>query len=244
MAQFVYIDETGSDGSGGRSSPLLMLVAVLVPEQTLRNLSTEVGRICSTFAGASPSQVELHGHELWNRIGVWREVPHAECIRAYESAIGLLPRLEIQVAHSSVRKSALTGVQQNLRGRKSYLLGLQFLLEKIDALPGDEPRLVFADRAKAFEVAAVEMFSDIQWTGIGEVPGRKHSRITDSLHYVDSKYSPGVQLADLVAFVLQRRIRQSEKHPAAEAAMDRMHSLILSQRVTWRETWPSAWVHV
>lgn len=239
MAEFVYVDETGADGSGGKSSPILLLAAVIVPDGALNSLSLELARIASATGGNSEVRGELHGHEIWNRSGRWRGLPHSVCLDAYQEAIGLLTRFEIGVAHSSIRKTALSGIEGKLRSRKAYLMALQFLLEKIDAIPGSGPRLVIADRAKQYEVDAIGMFADIQLSGIGEVPGRKYRRIGDSLHYVDSKFSSGVQLADLVAYVLQRRMKQYESHVDAEAAMARMHAEVISRRVTWRETWPA-----
>lgn len=46
------------------------------------------------------------------------------------------------------------------------------------------------------------------WGWGGEVPGRQLKTITDSLHFVSSHDSAGVQMADLVAYVIQRRRRK------------------------------------
>lgn len=70
------------------------------------------------------------------------------------------------------------------------------------------------------------------------VPGRKLTKIIDCLHFVDSRHSPGVQLADLAAFVLGRRRVAVEPNPDAEAAMRRLPEMVWARTCTWREAWP------
>lgn len=84
------------------------------------------------------------------------------------------------------------------------------------------------------------MVADMQQWGGGEVPGRALRSIIDSLHFVRSNASPGVQLADLVAYVLQRARRMREGHPDAEAAIHRLADVVNNHTVTWREPWPAA----
>ncbi|MFE0739152.1 DUF3800 domain-containing protein, partial [Streptomyces sp. NPDC058855] len=76
------------------------------------------------------------------------------------------------------------------------------------------------------------------WGG-GQVPGVKLKTVIDSMHFVSSHASPGVQLADLVAYALQRRWNKWDSHPEAQAAIGRITDVINSHMGTWREPWPS-----
>jgi hypothetical protein len=84
----------------------------------------------------------------------------------------------------------------------------------------------------------MKMVADMQEWGGGEVPGRQLQTVIDSLHFVSSHANSGVQLADLVAFVLQRS-RHHEPHPDAQAGLDRLNAMVSSRTLTWREAWPS-----
>jgi Protein of unknown function (DUF3800) len=120
----------------------------------------------------------------------------------------------------------------------AYRLALQFLLEKINVF-GSQNRIVIADEAKEQQLRAVKMVADMQQhSSGGEVPGRPLKTVIDSLHFVQSNASPGVQLADLVAYMIQRSRRMSERHPDATAALARLRNVVSSHTLTWREPWP------
>jgi hypothetical protein len=99
--------------------------------------------------------------------------------------------------------------------------------------------VLVADEAKEQELRAVKMVADMQEWGGGEVPGRPLQTIIDSLHFVSSHASPGVQMADLVAYVLQRS-RHKEGHPNAQAGLDRLAAVVTARTITWRDVWPNA----
>lgn len=65
--------------------------------------------------------------------------------------------------------------------------------------------------------------------------GTLRSRVVECSHA-----SPGVQLADLVAYVIQRASQPPERHPGAQAARDRMSNLVKEHTASWREPWPRA----
>jgi hypothetical protein len=235
MARFVYIDETGADG---KKQPILTLAAVLVDEEMVQPLSEGMRKVALDHLGRLPPDFEFHGKDVWHGKGYWSGKPYADLIAAYEAAIALLGTCNISVAHSSIDKPKLSARYGGAADANAYVLALQFLLEKVDRVVLGRKVLV-ADEAKEHELRAVKMVADMQeWVGGGVVPGRKLKTIIDSLHYVSSQASSGVQMADLVAFILQRR-RREESHPLAQAALDRLGGTIDNHRSTWRDTWPA-----
>lgn len=100
-------------------------------------------------------------------------------------------------------------------------------------------KVIVADEAKEEQVYAQEMLMEMQqWSWGGEVPGRQLNTVIDSLHFVRSDASPGVQMADLVAFLLQKAHRGAH-HPDAQAELDLMMNTIRDRTPTWRNPWPS-----
>lgn len=248
MAQLVYIDETGSVGRGGKQQRYLTLVAVVVDEAMVQPLAGRLREIATRHLGDLPDGFEFHGNELWSAKGWWQGKSPAELLAVFEDVIGLLQELEIHVVHASIDKPILHDRYGGRADGNAYRLALQFLLEKLDAWrqPRGVLRILIADEAKQEQVKAIEMVADMQqWSG-GEVPGRQLVSIVDSMHFVQSSHSPGVQLADMVAFLLHRARLDSQGHPDADAAVERMRMAIAEQTPTYRQSWPvsdrpSAW---
>src|SRR5665647_830267 len=240
MAQLVYIDETGSAGSpGARSQPYLTLVAVLVDESAVKPLAEAMKELAWKHLGWLPKGMEFHGNQIWHGTGHWAKKDPPALLAVFEDVIRLLETLDISVAHSSIDKARLHERYQGAADANAYRLALQYLVEKVDRLRPIQNRILIADEAKHEEMRAVRMVADMQDLGIGEVPGQQVTTIIDSLHYVDSTASAGVQLADLVAYVIQRARRNSEGHPDAAAALSRMRDAVRERTVTWRGPWPA-----
>ena len=238
MARFVYIDETGSDGSGGKRQPYLTVVGAMVDETKVRALADGLRDVAWGHLGWVPADLEFHGNEIWHGTKHWAKKNHAERIAAYEAALALLDTCDVDIAHTSIDKARLHLKYDGAADKNAYRLALQFLIEKIDTYGGGLKVLV-ADEAKEQQIRAVQMVAQMQeWSGRGEVPGRQLRTIIDTLHFVSSHTSPGVQIADLTAYVVQRR-RGREHHPEAQAAMDRMSAIVTEHTRTWREAWPA-----
>lgn len=239
MARFVYIDETGSVGTGGARQPHLTLVAAIVDEDAVQPLARDLSGLAMKHLGWVPADFEFHGHELWHASGHWSGKQPPELLAAYEDVIGLLDVHDIDVAHSSINKAKLTERYGGAADQNAYVLALQFLLEKVDAY-GSSNKILIADEAKEQQLRAIKMVADMQTWGGGEVPGRQLRTVIDSMHFVSSHASPGVQMADMIAYLRQRRRRQKpEGHPDVEVAMARMIEAIGNHTRTYRQPWPT-----
>lgn len=236
MARFVYIDETGT----GQRQPYLYVVAAVVDEEQVQPLAREMRRVAMHHLGFwLPQDFEFHGSQLWNGTNHWAGKSPTELIAAYEDAIGILNACDIVIAHASIDKAALHAKYNGAADANAYRLALQFLLEKIDNNLGPSRKVLVADEAREQQLGAIKMVADMQLWGAGEVPSTPLATIIDSLHFVRSQASPGVQMADLAAYVIQRRrLTPTEHHPDAEAAMARIGTLVWDRTWTWRQTWP------
>lgn len=232
MARFVYIDETGTS----RRQPFLTLAAAMVDEEMVQPLAGGLRRVAMTQLGWLPADFEFHGREIWHGEKHWSGKQPSELIAAYEAAFSLLGPYDVHIVHATINKPALHQRYQGAADENAYRLALQFLLEKVDSLAVGRKVLV-ADEAKEQELRAVKMVADMQEWGGGEVPGKQLRTVIDSLHFVSSHASPGVQMADLVAYVLQRS-RHKETHPDAQAGLDRLVAIASYHTLTWREPWP------
>lgn len=237
VAKFIYIDETGSSGKGARKQRLLTVVGVIVDEDKVQPLAEALRDVAMRHLGWYPRGFEFHGVEVWGGGGLWKGKSYDDLIAAYEAVIDLLATLDLDVAHASIDKPNLRKRYSGAADDNAYRLALQFLLEKIDAT-GSSRKVLVADEAKEQQLAAINMVKDMQDWGGGEVPGRTLRTVIDSLHFVQSHASPGVQMADMVAYMLWRAEYNREGHPNATAAVARLRAAIDAATLTWREAWP------
>lgn len=240
VAEFVYLDETGSVGRAAKRQPFLTLVAVVVDEATVQPLADRMSDLAMRHLGWLPGDFEFHGKQLWSGDGHWDDKSPTELLAAFESVVQLLTDLSISVVHSTINKPALHSKYNGAADENAYQLALQFLLEKLDRWRTNQVRRVLiADEAKQEQLKAIKLVKDMQsWAAGGIVPGSQLVSIIDSIHFVDSAHSPGVQLADMVAFVIQRQRLASQPHPDCSSALQRMMEVVSAQTPTWRESWP------
>lgn len=239
MAELVYLDETGAVGKGAKKQPRLILAAVVVDESMVQPLAERMQAIRRDHLGEHFPPVEFHGHDIWSGTGPWARKAPTELLAVMESLIGLLEELSISVIHARIDKEALHERHGGAFDQNAYLLALQFLLEKLDDWRSSEAlRVIIADEHKEQQLRAIKLVSDLQTWGLGLVPGRKLRSVIDSMHFVDSKNSYGVQLADVVAFVLHRVTLLTQNHPDADAAVARMREVIAGHTPRYRQSWP------
>jgi len=237
MALFAYIDETGTSSLTDTAQPILTLVAALVDEDQVQPLDESLRGLAMSALGWRPADFEFHGSDVFHGNGYWSTRTPAQLIEAYHGALALLDKHQIRIAHSSIHKPRL--VQQYPNADSPYLLGLQFLTEKIHRRWPDDLKVLVADESKEHEVQAIRMVADLQQWGTGIVPGPRLTSIIDSLHFVRSQASPGVQMADMVGFIIQRARAATEQHPDAARAVAALRTTIRNATATWRQTWPT-----
>ncbi len=162
----------------------------------------------------------------------------------------MLGRVGAGVAYASVNKPKLA-----LKGyddANPHIIALQFLTEKIERwLRGQQDvlsqrALLVADENHEQEQYSFDLIREMQ--AVGGPVGSGYGISIPLDHFVDSVYfdhsdrNRGIQLADLVAFILYRKLRigPSPSNPRSDSAVEMLfHEYISPNCRTWRETWPS-----
>lgn len=240
MAELVYVDETEMRPIKKRPATHLMLVAVVIDDTSVRAMAEQMEDLRRRSRPAPTAKdFEFHGQDLWHQTGPWIGKSEVEVIEIFDGLIGILEGLKCFVAHSTIDLDKLHERHSGMADENAYRLALQFLLEKVDAYPSYRAsRIVIVDEKHEEKFRAIRMVGNMQKFGSGEVPGRKLTTVIDNVHFIDSAASPGVQLADVVAFIMQRRRLRRVEHPNAQAALDRWSTVITERTTTWREPWP------
>lgn len=250
---FCYLDESGNTGSrlDDPNQPRHYLVAVMVREDRVSLLSERLDKL-STKAPTNSDLVEYHGQELFSGEGPWEGVEPYVRVREYSKALSVISEVGAQIAYASINKPALAE-----RGARMspHLYALQFLTEKIEAWvrsmsdPLCQLALLVADQNHQEEEYAFDLVREMHRSGgpVGASWGlaKTTGHVVDSVYFTPSERSRGIQLADLVAFVLNRRDRDQESASSGKSvqAVKRMKENYISPHVvTWRERWPGSGV--
>lgn len=240
MAHLVYIDETVCHDATTGDPRFLLLVGLVVSEESVRSLAACLSNLTLKHLGYRPSDFEFHGNEIWGGQGIWKDKSPDELLDVFDDLIEVFQTLNLYICTSQIDLPKLTQKYSGSFDRNDYLLGLQFMLEKLNRYDSSKPlRILIADRKKEHELRAINLVSDMQWAPFqGEVPGIQLDTIIDSIHFVESKNSAGVQLADSIAFLLQRYSWNGDEHPNAKKRLFDLVQKITSRRPTYRISWP------
>lgn len=163
------------------------------------SVRTELERIvpCAPDAAGFPADLEFHGSVLWNAGDHWSKMEPRELLAVYKDVIDLLEVHDVDVSHASIGRTRLHAMYDGGADKNAYLLALQFMFEKIDRCYPGTLKILIADEQKEHQLRAMKMVKDMQIYGLGEVPGFPIKTIIDSIHFVDSAQSPGIQMVDI-----------------------------------------------
>lgn len=240
-----YLDESGNTGGNleDPDQPFHLIAAVMVPEEQVQALSAAFHHL-PAFAEEPRLIRELRGADLHSGKGPWKRFSPSERIETYREALALLGRHGAFVAHASIDKWAL---RQSVSSepKMPHLLALRYLAEEIESYlmeqqdPLKQRTLLIADETDEHEAYAHGLVARMQVRKPSLAGGPTLTRIVDQVHFVQSETSPGVQLADLAAFVLTRRKRlPAWSLRPSDVAVRRLARIVDGRVVAFRDTWP------
>jgi hypothetical protein len=159
--------------------------------------------------------IELHGHEIMHGQGSWL------CLygRVHESV--WVCRRVLQIVVNSGARIHMQGVdvrRLNARYRypdSPYRITLRHLLERVhdECVASGLRSSVTADILDESDAASAAIAGFVRRS----TPGYRPTRLChiEPMSYVDSSRSLGVQAADIVAYILRRRLEVRNAHPKA-----------------------------
>lgn len=172
---------------------------------------------------------ELHASAIFGGKEGGNVLPYERRFELVENALDVLAGQEIEVL---IRGVEVARFRLRYGEDKESMHGIAFrnLLERLceRSTSRDELGLVIADEHGGKAI----LRANVREAKTGSTPGYRATnfgRILDTVHYVDSRDSRMVQLADLVAYTRRRRRSiPREDHPDAEAAMARIAARLIA----------------
>jgi len=189
--------------------------------------------------------IELHGQPMYGGRGIWKNVAVADRLKLFDDALATLATHQCVVMHSSIDKTRLGYEAIAKAGNDPHFLAFQYLVEKAEMWlahqtdPMKVRCLIIADETPEHDAYCIKMIHEMQHGRRGIVPGATLEHIVDTAHFVRSQDSRGVQLADLVAYTLNRHARGGSNAASVKAMTDIHRTRIAPICSTWRETWPA-----
>lgn len=200
----LYVDESGQ--TAGEAGKYFILAGISVFERQTHWLAKELDNIASRFNPAEPEKIELHGSPMLNGKKIWRKFKRSERKQVIIDALGILAK-----AHPSNRIFAIgvkLGINNPIEYAYSQLVSRfdQYLL-RLHRRKDTQRGIVLFDKSKheraLQSLTAVYQKEGHQWgqlTNFAEVPV-----------FIDSKASRLIQLADLVAYAISRKLNANDE---------------------------------
>jgi hypothetical protein len=209
--KLIYMDESGHTGTDKNADqPLHYLAAVCIDEQKVRAVEREIQTIAFTALGAvaNNTDFEFKGHGLRSGKGrYFTGLPTAKRIELVAELLALLKKHDIRVIWAAVDKAkslaklhpqqlcfllVVERVEQWLR--KQDIAGGPLTLGLLVADEFDELEQRLIDDLNRYKDNCVDFGFKL----------KPVERVIDLVHFVRSFNNPLIQLADLVAYFLNR----------------------------------------
>ena len=209
--KLIYMDESGHTGiDKNADQPLHYLAAICIDEQKVRTVEREIQTIALTALGAAANNTdfEFKGHSLHSGKGrYFTGLPTAKRIALVTELLDLLKKHDIRVIWAAVDKARSAA--------KLHPQQLCFLLvvERVEQWLRSQD---VAGGPIALGLLIADEFDELEQRLIDDLNRYKNSfvdfgfklkpveRVIDSVHFVRSFNNPLIQLADMVAYFLNR----------------------------------------
>lgn len=207
--------------------------AIIAEQDVWDSVQREFAKIVDNAVemhGVNPD-AELHGHEIMGGAGAWKPLrgKHREAAGVYQRALRVLADHDVRIVLRGLDVARLNARYKYPQLPHAAVLG--HLLERVNdeaARQGvsDDSVIVLCDQVGT-QIEHNEAFETSKVFG---TPGYRSSRLpklSAPLNFVDSRYTAGVQAADLVTYLYRRRsVTPAERHPAAQRTMNRLWSTV------------------
>lgn len=198
--KLIYIDESGNTGKVVDSSqPIHLLGALIIEDTQVRAAEEAIRELGKKWVGndAKKYDFEFKGYLIRGGREFFSKFTPEEGICIVHDLLAILEKTNCFIGYAAVDK------EKSRASEHPHRLAFIFLIERIQDLlkNEDELGLVVADKNKELEQ---NLISDLEYykekdTRFGWRP-TKIENVIGSLHFVDSKNDPLIQLADVVSF--------------------------------------------
>ena len=202
----LYADESGIAADPKQS--YFVLAGISVFERQSYWFADELNKIAARFNVADPGSVELHGSPMLTGKNMWRRIPPVDREKAFTDALAMIAN-----SHQSNRLFASVIKKSSVSPDDPVDLAFEQLAMRFDNYlkrlhkAGDIQRGLIVFDKSTYETTIQTLATEFRTTGHSW--GLIHNFAEVPL-FLDSKASPLIQLADLVAYALFRHFESGD----------------------------------
>ena len=224
MLRLFYVDESRDRGQTGHH----YFVGLLADGDAVSRAEAALEKIAEQAwdDGLARWGTELHAAEIFNGTKAWQRGSIQQRVDLLDATLSVIGDVGIEVI---ARGANMQRFAKNYPGADPYRWEFSNLLERLNErlrTLGDYG-LVISDQQTEHREGIQRDVANSKQYGTGGYRSQKLERILDTAHFVDSKLSRMIQLADMAAFILRRRAtRRTEGDARLEAVMERLSRLV------------------
>ena len=191
----VFIDESGHPHPNDPSTRPI-LAAICFAQRDSRSINRQLFRIKRQLLGSERAGLELKAHNLLKR-STFRRKP--ELRELVESVFDQLRNLPLTIFAVTMEQPVQVIPRQTIQLPRQY----RYILQRVNALLLDEPSMavVLAD-GDGSQYGGLSRKFEQYLNRYHE--GQSMTKVVDTPYFVDSRFTTGIQLADLVAGVIRQ----------------------------------------
>jgi hypothetical protein len=210
--QFIFIDETGNSGFDldNEEQPFHILFGVVIEHRTLPTIQNELLRIAKDhYESFDKSDFEFKGFDLYKGKAFNKNKKVDERIAITEKVFEIFRKYELKTITIIIDKQHLKNKYKN--PMHPHQLAFRFMVEKFESylIENQKFGLMVCDEIKEHEQSLIEDLESFkrQGTSIGSYDNIVPQNILDSVHYVKSHNSWGIQLSDVGTYFVSKYFR-------------------------------------
>jgi len=214
FVELAYLDESGSD----KDSEILVIGALIVPEEKFTEMEVLVGAVVEELIPRDKQESfeRFHAYELYNGHGVFSDLPETSRFDAISKLLGIVSTgvggLSLPFIYSAINKKALEkslfhSAKPTDVAFSVCTLGIERWLEQncpdrylcLVIFDDSDDRVLKKDMQTSFRTLRQKLGPPM-WSA------NKLWRMHDAMYFGSSKDSAGLQIADLCAYFVRRKI--------------------------------------
>lgn len=229
-----YVDES--------ASPDVYYVASLtIPDESVQNLENEL-RLLQTKIGEIfklPRNLELHGYEIWQGIGIWNDIPIEDRKEIIRYTLTVILELDVRIAIKGIRISHFQA-KYGIERRTIHNAALVWNLEKVQYHANKKNRKfsIIADESGPNDVyyhGQINTYKTFETFGWDP---ETFTNLEGNIDFVSSESSYGLQATDLIAYIYQRGDHEVSHPLLVEFQRELIQKLYISKKLIYLGVWP------
>lgn len=222
--KLIYTDETGinyqSDSGYFKDGPFIIYCGVCIDDMKYFHLERLFLEIISEYFSIKDwRENEIHASDIWNGDGFFSNLDKNKAKIFFEEVIQLITKLNIEIL-VGISFKTFDAVNEKKQKEMAYSIYSFFHLVENHLAKNNDTGIIIADvnscKTSEGENMFKRLFLDrIQWrsnpkTSISQIIKSKFKYeslscfMIDNIHYVDSKSSLFIQIADIVNYIIMR----------------------------------------